>query len=93
MKLNKLVSSSRRKNRRRHFQAPSHIRRKIMSSPLSKDLRQKHKVRSIPIRKDDEVQVTKITCIVLSEYSLFCVSLAVRLSPNINTDNWWNCDM
>ena len=57
MKLNKLVSSSRRKNRRRHFQAPSHIRRKIMSAPLSKDLRQKHKVRSIPIRKDDEVQV------------------------------------
>ncbi|KAI0209702.1 60S ribosomal protein L26 [Lamellibrachia satsuma] len=59
MKLNKLVSSSRRKNRRRHFQAPSHIRRKIMSSPLSKDLRQKHKVRSIPIRKDDEVQIVR----------------------------------
>ncbi|MRC56972.1 50S ribosomal protein L24, partial [Bacillus thuringiensis] len=59
MKLNKLVSSSRRKNRRRHFQAPSHIRRKIMSSPLSKHLRQKHKVRSIPIRKDDEVQIVR----------------------------------
>lgn len=57
MKFNKLVTSSRRKNRRRHFNAPSHIRRKIMSAPLSKDLRTKHNVRSIPIRKDDEVQV------------------------------------
>ena len=57
MKFNKLVSSSRRKNRKRHFNAPSHIRRKLMSSPLSKELRQKYNVRSIPIRKDDEVQV------------------------------------
>lgn len=56
-KMNKLVSSSRRKARKRHFNAPSHIRRRIMSSPLSKDLRQKYGVRSMPIRKDDEVQV------------------------------------
>merc|ERR1712126_803550 len=59
MKFNKMVSSSRRKNRLRHFNAPSHVRRKIMSSPLSKDLRQKHNVRSMPIRKDDEVQVVR----------------------------------
>ncbi|XP_041477512.1 60S ribosomal protein L26-like [Lytechinus variegatus] len=59
MKRNPLVSSSRRKNRKRHFNAPSHVRRKLMSSPLSKDLRQKYNVRSIPIRKDDEVQVTR----------------------------------
>jgi len=57
MKLNPFVTSSRRKNRKRHFNAPSHIRRKIMSSPLSKELRQKYNVRSMPIRKDDEVQV------------------------------------
>merc|ERR1711976_933546 len=50
---------SRRKARKRHFNAPSHIRRKIMSSPLSKELRQKYNVRSIPIRKDDEVQVVR----------------------------------
>ncbi|XP_070540181.1 large ribosomal subunit protein uL24-like [Ptychodera flava] len=59
MKRNPFVSSSRRKNRKRHFNAPSHIRRKLMSSPLSKELRQKHNVRSMPIRKDDEVQVTR----------------------------------
>lgn len=57
MKFNKLVTSSRRKNRKRHFNAPSHIRRRIMSSPLSKDLRNKYSVRSMPIRRDDEVQV------------------------------------
>ena len=62
MKFNKMVSSSRRKNRKRHFTAPSHIRRKVMSTPLSKDLRQKYNVRSIPIRKDDEVQVTYSFC-------------------------------
>ncbi|KAL1777293.1 60S ribosomal protein L26 [Sigmodon hispidus] len=30
-----------------------------MSSPLSKELRQKYTVRSMPIRKDDEVQVVR----------------------------------
>lgn len=57
MKFNKMISSSRRKNRKRHFNAPSHVRRDIMSSPLSKELKQKYNVRSMPIRKDDEVQV------------------------------------
>lgn len=32
---------------------------KMMSSPLSKELRQKYNVRSMPIRKDDEVQVVR----------------------------------
>uniref|UniRef100_A0A2C9JN56 KOW domain-containing protein n=1 Tax=Biomphalaria glabrata TaxID=6526 RepID=A0A2C9JN56_BIOGL len=59
MKFNKAVSGSRRKNRARHFNAPSHIRRKIMSSPLSKELRAKYNVRSMPVRKDDEVQVVR----------------------------------
>merc|ERR1712026_477923 len=59
MKLNKHVTSSARKQRKRQFSAPSHIRRKLMSAPLSKDLRQKYGVRSMPIRKDDEVQVLR----------------------------------
>merc|ERR1712126_589022 len=44
------------KSRKRHFSAPSHIRRRLMSAPLSKELRTKYGVRSMPIRKDDEVQ-------------------------------------
>ncbi|KAK1327434.1 hypothetical protein QTO34_014148, partial [Cnephaeus nilssonii] len=59
MKFNPFVTSDRSKNRKRHFNAPSHIRRKIMSSPLSKELRQKYNVLSMPIRKDDEVQDIK----------------------------------
>ncbi|KXX81630.1 hypothetical protein MMYC01_202025 [Madurella mycetomatis] len=53
------VSSSRRKSRKAHFSAPSSIRRDIMSAPLSKELREKYNVRSIPIRKDDEVQIVR----------------------------------
>ncbi|XP_047585589.1 60S ribosomal protein L26-like 1 isoform X3 [Lutra lutra] len=54
MKFNPLVTLDRSKNRKRHFNAPSNVRRKIMSSPLSKELRQKYNVRSMPIRKDDD---------------------------------------
>merc|ERR1711943_17333 len=61
MKFNEAVSSSRRKSRKAHFTAPSHIRRKLMSSPLSAELRAKYKVNSVPIRKDDEVQVVRGT--------------------------------
>ncbi|CAG0885902.1 unnamed protein product [Darwinula stevensoni] len=59
MKLNKAVTSSRRKQRKLYFNSPSHIRRRLMSAPLSKELRQKYNVRSMPIRKDDEVQVVR----------------------------------
>eukprot|EP00457_Paulinella_chromatophora_P020920 gb/GEZN01023129.1/.p1 GENE.gb/GEZN01023129.1/~~gb/GEZN01023129.1/.p1 ORF type:complete len:139 (+),score=30.93 gb/GEZN01023129.1/:67-483(+) len=61
MKYNKSVSSARRKSRKAHFQADSTARRKIMSAALSKELRKEYKVRSMPIRKDDEVQVVRGT--------------------------------
>ncbi|KAK6923966.1 KOW protein [Dillenia turbinata] len=61
MKYNPRVSSSRRKNRKAHFTAPSSVRRVLMSAPLSTDLRSKYNVRSMPIRKDDEVQVVRGT--------------------------------
>merc|ERR1712179_242420 len=59
MKKNPNVSSSRRKCRKAYLSAPSSVRRKLMSAPLSKDLRDKHNVRSMPVRKDDEVLVTR----------------------------------
>eukprot|EP00300_Choanocystis_sp_HF-7_P035733 c50018_g1_i1.p1 GENE.c50018_g1_i1~~c50018_g1_i1.p1 ORF type:complete len:171 (+),score=13.31 c50018_g1_i1:30-515(+) len=55
----KKVSSSRRKSRKAHFTAPSHIRSIIMSAPLSSELRARHNVRSLPVRKEDEVEVTR----------------------------------
>lgn len=44
MKYSLRVSSERRKCRKAHFQAPSSVRRKLMSSSLSSDLRQKYNV-------------------------------------------------
>ncbi|WIA11559.1 hypothetical protein OEZ86_002528 [Tetradesmus obliquus] len=55
------VSSSRRKSRKAHFTAPSNERRKLMSASLSTELRQKHQVRAVPVRKDDEVQIVRGT--------------------------------
>ncbi|KAI3982824.1 hypothetical protein MKX01_010307 [Papaver californicum] len=44
-------------NRKTHFNAPSSVRRVLMSSPLSSKLHNKYNVRFVPFRKDDEVQV------------------------------------
>ncbi|KAK0741066.1 translation protein SH3-like domain-containing protein [Schizothecium vesticola] len=60
-KVTKTLHASRRKSRKSHFSAPSSVRREIMSAPLSKELREKYNVRSIPVRKDDEVLVVRGT--------------------------------
>ncbi|KAF2739998.1 ribosomal protein L24 [Polyplosphaeria fusca] len=60
-KVNSMIASSRRKSRKAHFGAPSSLRRVNMSAPLGKELREKHNVRSIPIRKDDEVLIVRGT--------------------------------
>merc|ERR1712054_540847 len=59
MKFSPNVSSSRRKARKAHFTASSSERRIIMSSALSSELRKKYHVRSMPVRKDDEVSVVR----------------------------------
>ncbi|KAJ3636394.1 hypothetical protein Zmor_004278 [Zophobas morio] len=61
MKYSKFVSSSRRKCRKAHFSASSGVLRKILSSPLSKELRAKYNVRSLPVRKGDEIKVARGT--------------------------------
>ncbi|KAF8320089.1 ribosomal protein L24 [Clavulina sp. PMI_390] len=59
MKFSKAVSSSRSTGRKAHLSAPSSERRKLMSAPLSKDLRTKYNTRSLPVRKDDEVLIVR----------------------------------
>ncbi|KAF8369104.1 hypothetical protein PRIPAC_86933, partial [Pristionchus pacificus] len=54
MKQNSFVSSDRGKAHKRHFTAPSHIKRKMMSAPLTRELCGEHGIRAIPIRMDDE---------------------------------------
>ena len=52
-----ISSKQARKQRKYRFQAPSHIRRKMMSSNLSKELRKKYARRSSPLRKGDTVKI------------------------------------
>ena len=59
MKTHRDVTSSRRKNRLAHFSAPSHLRYKLLSAGLSRELRTKYGVRSLPIRRDDEVKIVR----------------------------------
>lgn len=48
-----------RKQRKYRSAAPDHARRRFLSVHLSKELRQKHKRRSIPVRVGDTVRVLR----------------------------------
>ena len=48
-----------RKQRKFLKLAPLHIRRKMIAAHLSKELREKYKRRSIPVRKGDEVKIMR----------------------------------
>ena len=56
---NWISSKQPRKQRKYRYNAPANVRHKLVSAHLSKELRQKLGVRSIPLRKGDEVQVMK----------------------------------
>ncbi|MEM1607388.1 MAG: 50S ribosomal protein L24 [Candidatus Bathyarchaeia archaeon] len=47
------------KQRKRLFQAPYHIRGKILSAHLSDDLRKTYGTRSLPVRRGDTVRVLR----------------------------------
>ncbi|MBI4010347.1 MAG: 50S ribosomal protein L24 [Candidatus Aenigmarchaeota archaeon] len=52
---------SKKPNKQRKFlhNAPLHLRRKLLSAHLSKELRQEFKRRALPLRKGDEVEIVK----------------------------------
>jgi large subunit ribosomal protein L24 len=54
-----LRSKQPRKQRKFRFNAPIHIKRKFVSVHLSKELRQKHGCRSIPVRVGDKVKLLR----------------------------------
>ena len=54
-----MMSIQPRKQRKALYTAPLHIRRKIMSANLSKDLRADIGKRSLPIKVGDKVQVVR----------------------------------
>jgi len=54
-----MVSSKPRKQRKMLYEAPLHRRQKMMAAHLSKELREKFKRRSLPVRKGDEVKIMR----------------------------------
>ncbi|MEM7819838.1 MAG: 50S ribosomal protein L24 [Candidatus Aenigmatarchaeota archaeon] len=48
-----------RKQRKYRYNAPLHIRQKMVSAHLDKELRKEYKKRSIPIRKGDEILIMR----------------------------------
>ncbi len=48
-----------RKQRKALFNAPLHKRQKLVSAPLSPELRERYGVRSLPVRKGDEVLIMR----------------------------------
>ena len=55
----KTLTSKPSKQRKRLYTAPLHVRSKILSAPLSPDLREKYGFRSLPIRVGDKVQILR----------------------------------
>jgi large subunit ribosomal protein L24 len=51
------ASKQPRKQRKYAAKAPLHLKRKMLSANLSKDLREKHKTRNLPVRKGDTVVI------------------------------------
>ena len=54
-----ISSSQPRKQRKYRYNAPFHIRQNLLNANLSKELRKKHGVRSIAIRKGDEALIMR----------------------------------
>ena len=53
------ASKQKRKQKKYIANAPLHIRHKLMSANLSKDLRKKYSKRSFPVRKGDTVKIMR----------------------------------
>ena len=53
------IASKRRAQRKLQLGAPSSVKRKLMSSHLNKSLRDQYKIRSLPIKRGDEVKILK----------------------------------
>jgi large subunit ribosomal protein L24 len=59
MVVKKTKSKKPRKQRKFLYNAPLHVRRKLMSAHLSKELRKQYKKRTFPVRKGDEVEIMR----------------------------------
>jgi|NorSeaMetagenome_1021524.scaffolds.fasta_scaffold12409_1 ribosomal protein uL24 len=59
MKYSTKISSKRRTNRKKFYEADSNKKRIFMSSKLEKNLKKVYDLKTIPLRKGDEVKITR----------------------------------
>ena len=82
VKTNPFVSSQARKVRKQYFNATKDEKHTALSCRLSKELQETHKIKSLPIRRDDEVRLVhasrnlvkregKVTAVKLSEMRIY----------------------
>jgi large subunit ribosomal protein L24 len=73
-----------RKQRKRLFTAPAHIRHKFMAAPLTKELAEKQGVKTLPVRKGDTIRIQrgdnkgfkgKISSVDLKNYRIYIEGL------------------
>ncbi len=83
----KIESKKPRKQRKLLYTAPIHTRRNLMASHLSKDLRKQYKLRSLSVRKGDEVEIMrgehtgktgKISRIDLKNYKVYIEGITIK---------------
>ena len=76
-----------RKQRKYRHNAPLHIKNKFMGSHLSKDLREKHKKKTLPVRTGDRVKIlrgkfkgndAKVERVVLARNQVFLEKIRVN---------------
>jgi large subunit ribosomal protein L24 len=53
------ASKQPRKQRRAYYNAPLHKRQKLVSAPLSPELRERYGVKTLPVRKGDKVRIMR----------------------------------
>jgi len=59
MKYSTKISSKRRTNRKKFYEADSNKKRIFMSSKLEKNLKKVYDLKTIPLRKGDEAKITR----------------------------------
>jgi large subunit ribosomal protein L24 len=72
------------KQRKMQYEAPAHVRHRLLAAHLSKDLRTSHQIKSLPVRSGDTVRIMrgdhrgvegKITRVDLAKYRIYVEGL------------------
>lgn len=81
------ASSQKRKQRKFVFNAPLHVKHKLVNVSLAKDLKTEHSTRAVPVRSGDVVEIMagqfkgtsgKVTKVSLSRTKVFVEGAAVK---------------